>query len=193
MIICIFNCLSLHGNICQVGQKVCSVKHYRKTQTNFLTKPIHILREETKRKKEKGRACKFSSWAGANWVSTALNKGRGFGNLAMKIPLFRQMGKREWHGAHTYEDTLGNAGENKWTVQRGKTTSLQRDTIHFTIKGTFDQNSAKESGLHSVWVFKKYHIPVHYTEGTLLERNRYVGKFADFLENATVVMNLFRT
>lgn len=43
MIICIFNYLSLHGNICQVGQKVCSVKHYRKTQTNFLTNPVEVI------------------------------------------------------------------------------------------------------------------------------------------------------
>ena len=43
MIICIFNCLSLHGNICQVGQKVHSVKHYRKTQINFLANPIEVI------------------------------------------------------------------------------------------------------------------------------------------------------
>ena len=43
MIICIFNCLSLHGNICQVGQKVHSIKHYRKTQINFLANPIGVI------------------------------------------------------------------------------------------------------------------------------------------------------
>lgn len=87
---------------------------------------------------------------------------------------------------HTHMKTYQEMqGKNKWTVQSGKTTPLQRDTIHFTIKSIFNQNSAKESGLHSVWVFKKYHIPVHYTETTLLERNGYAGKFADFLENAT--------
>lgn len=62
------------------------------------------------------------------------------------------MGKGNNDMEHTYEDILGNAGENKWTVQRGAT-SLQRDTTHFTIKGTFNQNSAK-IGLHNVWVFK---------------------------------------
>ena len=181
------------------GQKVrlgFPVTSYGKTQKNFLTKPIHILRDKTKRKKKKEEPVNSppKRVPGANWVSTALNKGKGFGNLTTKIPLFRQMGKREqWHGAHTYEDILGNAGENKRTVQRGETTSLQRDTTHFTIKGTFNQNSAKESGLHNVWVFKKYHIPLHHTEGTLLERNGYMGNFADFLENATIVINLFRT
>lgn len=81
------------------------VTSYGKLKQTFLTKPIHILRDETKSEKKKEQPRKFSSQAGARCqlTSTALT-GKGFGNLTTKIPS-GQMGKGNNDMEHTHMKT----------------------------------------------------------------------------------------
>lgn len=106
-----------------------------------------------------------------------LIKGKGFGNLITVNSFQTQMGKGNNDMELSQVKMLRNAGENKWIVQRGET-HLQRDTTHFTIKLKYflNQNSAKELVFTMFKVFKKYHIPLHHTEGYSLKENGY-GRF----------------